>query len=51
VLEHRAAGKSNKEIAAALECAAVTVDKCLTQLFRTSAARSRTELTAKLHAP
>jgi DNA-binding NarL/FixJ family response regulator len=51
VLEHLAAGKSNKEIAAALQCAEVTVEKCLTQLFRTSGARSRTELTAKLHAP
>jgi DNA-binding CsgD family transcriptional regulator len=51
VLEHVAFGKSNKEIAVALSCAEVTVEKCLTKLFRASGARSRTELAARLHQP
>lgn len=51
VLEQVAFGKSNKEIAVALSCAEVTVEKCLTKLFRASGARSRTELTARLHRP
>jgi DNA-binding NarL/FixJ family response regulator len=41
---------SNKEIAARLSCAEVTVEKQLTQLFRSSGVRSRTELMARLHA-
>jgi DNA-binding CsgD family transcriptional regulator len=51
VLEQVAFGKSNKEIAFALSCAEVTVEKCLTKLFRASGARSRTELAARLHDP
>jgi len=49
VLELVVRGKSNKEIAVALSCAEVTVEKCLTKLFRASGARSRTELAARLH--
>jgi DNA-binding CsgD family transcriptional regulator len=50
-LEQLARGLSNKEIAARLSCAEVTVEKQLTLLFRSSGVRSRTELMAKLHAP
>jgi len=49
-LEQLARGMSNKEIASRLSCAEVTVEKQLTQLFRSSGVRSRTELMAKLHA-
>lgn len=49
-LEQLARGLSNKEIAARLSCAEVTVEKQLTLLFRSSGVRSRTELMAKLHA-
>jgi DNA-binding CsgD family transcriptional regulator len=49
-LEQLARGMSNKEIAARLSCAEVTVEKQLTLLFRSSGVRSRTELMAKLHA-
>jgi len=49
-LEQLARGMSNKEIASRLSCAEVTVEKQLTQLFRCSGVRSRTELMAKLHA-
>jgi len=49
-LEQLARGLSNKEIASRLSCAEVTVEKQLTQLFRSSGVRSRTELLAKLHA-
>lgn len=48
-LEQLARGLSNKEIAAHVGCAEVTVEKQLTQLFRTAKARSRTELMAKLY--
>jgi DNA-binding CsgD family transcriptional regulator len=49
-LEHLAHGLSNKEIAARVGCAEVTVEKQLTHMYRTSGARSRTELLARLHA-
>ena len=49
VLEQVASGRSNKEIAAALSCAEVTIEKRLTQIFRISRTRSRAELVAKLH--
>lgn len=49
-LERVAQGLSNKDIAAQLACAEVTVEKQLTQLFRRSGTRSRTELLARLHA-
>lgn len=50
-LEQLARGLSNKEIAARLSCAEVTVEKQLTLLFRSSGVRSRTELMARLYAP
>jgi len=51
VLEHLAAGKSNKEIGAALECAEVTVETHLSALFRRAAVRGRVELLLKVLAP
>lgn len=50
VLEKLAAGQSNKEIAHALRCAEVTVERHVTALFRASGTRSRTELLARLFA-
>jgi DNA-binding CsgD family transcriptional regulator len=51
VLERVVAGRSNKEIAVALSCAEVTVERHLTSLFRVSGARSRTELLRKVLLP
>jgi DNA-binding CsgD family transcriptional regulator len=48
VLELVAEGRSNKEIAARLKCAEVTVERHLTQLFRASGTSSRAELLARL---
>lgn len=50
LIEQLAGGLSNKEIAVHLGCAEVTVEKQLTQLFRRTGSRSRTELMARLHA-
>jgi DNA-binding CsgD family transcriptional regulator len=49
VLEHVAMGRSNKEVAAALGCAEVTVERYLTSLFRVSGSQSRTELIARVY--
>jgi DNA-binding NarL/FixJ family response regulator len=49
VLEQVAMGRSNKEVAAALGCAEVTVERYLTALFRVSGSQSRTELIARLY--
>jgi DNA-binding CsgD family transcriptional regulator len=49
VLERVAQGQSNKEIAAAMGCAEVTVERVLTRLLRASGSRSRCELIARLH--
>ena len=51
VLERVAQGRSNKEIAAAIGCAEVTVERMLTRLLRLSGSRSRGELIARLHQP
>lgn len=51
VLERVAQGRSNKQIAAALGCAEVTVERVLTRLLRLSGSRSRGELIARLHQP
>jgi DNA-binding NarL/FixJ family response regulator len=44
VLERLARGESNKQIANALGCAEVTVERHVSELFRRSGTRSRTEL-------
>lgn len=49
VLERLCTGASNKEVAQALGCAEVTVERHITRLFRASGTRSRTELVAKVH--
>jgi len=49
VLELLASGATNKEIATGLACAKVTVENHVTELFRRSGARSRSELVARLH--
>lgn len=48
VLEEIAAGAGNKEIAGRLSCALVTVENHVTELFRRSGTRSRTELVSRL---
>lgn len=48
VLEQVARGLGNKEIASELACAEVTVEKQLTQIFRSANVRSRVELLSKL---
>jgi DNA-binding CsgD family transcriptional regulator len=50
VLRELAPGKSNKEIATKLGCAAATVEVHLTNLLRKTETRNRTELVAKLWA-
>lgn len=49
VLERVANGQSNKEIAAALGRAEVTIERHLTRLFRVSGSRCRTELITRLY--
>jgi DNA-binding CsgD family transcriptional regulator len=49
VLEQVASGRCNKEVAAALGCAEVTVERYLTSLFRVSGSQSRTELIARVY--
>ncbi|HEX5658748.1 MAG TPA: helix-turn-helix transcriptional regulator, partial [Polyangiales bacterium] len=49
VLERVCEGDSNKEIAQALQCAEVTVERHITLLFRASGARSRSDLVARVH--
>jgi DNA-binding CsgD family transcriptional regulator len=48
VLELIAGGVTNKEIASKLECAEVTVENHVSELFRRSGARSRTDLVGRL---
>jgi DNA-binding CsgD family transcriptional regulator len=48
VLELLVTGASNKQIAAALSCATVTVEGHVTELFRRSGAKSRTDLMMRL---
>lgn len=48
VLELIAGGLTNKEIARKLECAEVTVENHVSELFRRSGARSRTDLVGRL---
>jgi DNA-binding CsgD family transcriptional regulator len=51
VVEQVASGKTNKEIAKALGCAEVTIEKYLTQIFRASGASSRVEIAAMVRGP
>ncbi len=48
VLERLAIGESNKQIAAALACAEVTIERHVTSLLRASGASSRTGLLARM---
>lgn len=48
VLELLLIGNSNKQIALAMRCAEITIERHVTALFRASGARSRTELVTKL---
>lgn len=50
VLEKLMQGHSNKEIANALGCAEVTVERHITSTFRKSGTRSRTGLLMRVHA-
>lgn len=48
VLELMSSGATNKQIAASLGCAIVTVENHITELFRRSGTRSRSELVVRL---
>ena len=50
VLEHVLQGASNKEIAAAVRCSEVTVERRLTSMFKLAGVGSRAQLIATLHA-